>query len=395
MVISHDTDVFISLITPHKKGYNNYMNLHDKIFVAGHLGLVGSNILKRLQDMGFTNLLVRTHKDLDLTVQADVNEFFLSEKPCYVILAAGKVGGILANNTYPADFIYKNIMIQANVIEASFKSDVKKLLFLGSTCIYPKQVPQPMSETALLTNTLEPTNEPYALAKIAGIKLCESYNRQYGTDYRSVMPTNLYGENDNFHLENSHVIPAIMRKFHLAKCIETNNWDLLREDLRNTPIAGVSFSSSENLILKALNDNGISVKRTGSSQHLEVSVSIWGTGQVRREFLHVDDMVSGSIFLLTLDKESYKSNTRPMLSHVNIGTGKDITIKDLAETLKDICKFKGTICFDHTKPDGPKQKLTDVSRINEMGWSYKILLKDGLRQTYNNYTKKLSSRRSV
>ncbi|MAZ25435.1 MAG: GDP-fucose synthetase [Porticoccaceae bacterium] len=371
------------------------MNLHDKIFVAGHLGLVGSNILKRLQDMGFTNLLVRTHKDLDLTVQADVNEFFLSEKPCYVILAAGKVGGILANNTYPADFIYKNIMIQANVIEASFKSDVKKLLFLGSTCIYPKQVPQPMSETALLTNTLEPTNEPYALAKIAGIKLCESYNRQYGTDYRSVMPTNLYGENDNFHLENSHVIPAIMRKFHLAKCIETNNWDLLREDLRNTPIAGVSFSSSENLILKALNDNGISVKRTGSSQHLEVSVSIWGTGQVRREFLHVDDMVSGSIFLLTLDKESYKSNTRPMLSHVNIGTGKDITIKDLAETLKDICKFKGTICFDHTKPDGPKQKLTDVSRINEMGWSYKILLKDGLRQTYNNYTKKLSSRRSV
>jgi GDP-L-fucose synthase len=313
------------------------MSLNDKIYIAGHRGLVGSAIVRQLESRGFTNLLMRTHKELDLTNQAQVQSFFQQEKPDYVILAAAKVGGIHANNTYPADFIYQNMMIEANVINSAYESKVKRLLFLGSTCIYPKAVEQPMREDALLTDVLEPTNEPYALAKIAGIKLCESYNRQHGTDFRSVMPTNLYGINDNFHPENSHVIPALMQRFHQAK---------------------------------VNNDN---------------EVVVWGTGNAMREFLYVDDMAQASLFVLELDEQTYKDNTQPMLSHINVGTGKDITIREMAETMKEVVGFEGKLTFDTTKPDGAPRKLIDVSRLSNMGWNYSVNLKDGLSKTYKWY----------
>jgi len=310
------------------------MDLKDKIYIAGHRGLVGSAIVRQLESRGFTNLLMRTHKELDLTNQAAVQAFFKQEKPDYVILAAAKVGGIHANNTYPADFIYQNMMIEANVINSAYESKVKRLLFLGSTCIYPKAVEQPMREDALLTGVLESTNEPYALAKIAGIKLCESYNRQYGTDFRSVMPTNLYGINDNFHPENSHVIPALMRRFHEAKI---NN---------------------------------------------DTEVVVWGTGNAMREFLYVDDMAQASLFVLELDEETYKANTQPMLSHINVGTGKDIAIREMAEVMKKVVGYTGGITFDITKPDGTPRKLIDVTRLESMGWNYAIDLKEGLSETY-------------
>lgn len=315
------------------------MNLKDKIYIAGHRGLVGSAIVRQLKNRGFTNLLMRTHKELDLTNQAQVQTFFKQEKPDYVILAAGKVGGIHANNTYPADFIYKNIMIEANVVNSAYENKVKRLLFLGSTCIYPKAVEQPMREDALLTGVLEPTNEPYALAKIAGIKLCESYNRQHGTDFRSVMPTNLYGINDNFHPENSHVIPALMRRFHEAK---VNN---------------------------------------------DAEVVVWGTGKAMREFLYVDDMAEASLFVLELDEKTYQVNTKPMLSHINVGTGKDVTICKMAETMKEVIGFKGKLTFDTTMSDGTPRKLIDVSRLSNMGWEYSVDLKDGLSKTYKWYLK--------
>ena len=282
---------------------------------------------------------MRTHKELDLTNQAAVQAFFTQEKPDYVILAAGKVGGIHANNTYPADFIYQNIMIEANIINSAYEHKVRRLLFLGSTCIYPRAVEQPMREDAILTNVLEPTNEPYALSKIAGIKLCESYNRQHDTDFRSVMPTNLYGINDNFHPENSHVIPALMRRFHEAKI---NN---------------------------------------------DKEVSVWGTGNAMREFLYVDDMAQASLFVLELDEETYKANTQPMLSHINVGTGKDVTIREMAETMKEVVGFKGNLTFDTTKPDGSPRKLIDVSRLSNMGWKYSIDLEEGLKKTYKWYLK--------
>jgi GDP-L-fucose synthase len=313
------------------------MNLNDKIYIAGHRGLVGSAIVRQLEERGFTNLLMRMHKELDLTNQAQVQDFFKKEQPDYVILAAAKVGGIHANNTYPADFIYQNMMIEANVISSAYENKAKRLLFLGSTCIYPKTVEQPMREDALLTGVLEPTNEPYALAKIAGIKLCESYNRQHGTDFRSVMPTNLYGINDNFHPENSHVIPALMRRFHEAK---VNN---------------------------------------------DAEVVVWGTGNVMREFLYVDDMAAASLFVLKLDEETYQANTKSMLSHINVGTGKDITIREMAETMKKVVGFKGELSFDTTKPDGAPRKLIDVSRLSNMGWRYGVDLKDGLIETYDWY----------
>ena len=313
------------------------MNRSDKIYIAGHKGLVGSAIVRNLEAQGFTNLLMRTHQELDLTDQIQVNDFFKKEKPNFVILAAGKVGGIHANNTYPAEFIYQNIMIEANVIHSAYKSQVNRLLFLGSTCIYPKAVKQPMREDALLTNVLEPTNEPYALAKIAGIKLCESYNRQYGTDFRSVMPTNLYGIHDNFHPDNSHVIPGLLRKFHEAK-------------VNNTP-----------------------------------QVLVWGTGKVMREFLYVDDMAQASLFVFNLDKNIYQANIKPMLSHINIGTGEDVTIRELAETIKDVVGYKGKVLFDSTKLDGIPRKLTDVSLLSCMGWKYTTDLKTGLERTYNWY----------
>ena len=313
------------------------MNINDKIYIAGHRGLVGSAIVRQLESRGFTNLLMRTHKELNLTNQAQVQNFFTQENPDYVILAAAKVGGIHANNTYPADFIYRNMMIEANVINSAYENKVKRLLFLGSSCIYPKAVEQPMSEEALLTNVLEPTNEPYALAKIEGIKLCESYNRQYGTDFRSVMPTNLYGINDNFHPENSHVIPALMQRFHQAKV-----------------------------------DN-------------DSEVVVWGTGNAMREFLYVDDMAQASLFVLELDEQTYKANTQPMLSHINIGTGKDTTIREMAKTIKWVVGYEGKLTFDVTKPDGAPRKLIDVTRLKKMGWEYSVDLKDGLNETYKWY----------
>ena len=316
------------------------MEINDKIYIAGHWGLVGSAIVRQLEARGFTNLILRTHKELDLANQVQVQAFFKQEMPDYVILAAAKVGGIHANNTYPADFIYQNIMIEANVINSAYENKVKRLLFFGSTCIYPKAVEQPMREDALLTGVLEPTNEPYALAKIAGIKLCESYNRQYGTDFRSVMPTNLYGINDNFHLENSHVIPALMRRFHEAKV------------------------------------------------NKDAEVVVWGTGNAMREFLYVDDMAAASLFVLELDEETYQANTKPMLSHINVGTGVDITIREMAETMKEVVGYKGKIVFDTTKPDGTSRKLIDVTRLKNAGWRYSVNLKNGLKKTYEWYLKK-------
>tara|TARA_B100000674_G_scaffold288543_1_gene239074 strand:- start:8179 stop:9138 length:960 start_codon:yes stop_codon:yes gene_type:complete len=315
------------------------VNLSDKIYIAGHSGLVGSAIERLLKKRGFKNLLIRSHKELDLTNQRQVNDFFKKEKPNYVILAAAKVGGIHANNTYPADFIYENIMIEANVINSAYQNNVERLLFLGSTCIYPKSVKQPMEEKALLTNVPEPTNEPYALAKIAGIKLCESYNRQHDTDFRSVMPTNLYGINDNFHPENSHVIPGLMRRFHEAKI---NNYK---------------------------------------------DVKVWGSGNAMREFLYVDDMAEASLFVLELEKKVYQENTEPMLSHINVGTGKDITIRELAEIMKEVVGFNGELFFDTSRPDGTSRKLIDVSRLSKMGWNYRTNLREGLAETYKWFLK--------
>jgi GDP-L-fucose synthase len=320
------------------------MNKNAKIFVAGHKGLVGSAIIRELEQKKFTNLLTVSHKELDLTSQSMVQAFFEKEKPDYVIIAAAKVGGIYANNTYPADFIYENIMIESNIIHSSFQNNVKQLLFLGSSCIYPKLAEQPIKEEALLTGKLEQTNEPYALAKILGIKMCESYNRQYGTDFRSLMPTNLYGINDNFHAENSHVIPALMHRFHLAK---VNNDD---------------------------------------------QVSVWGSGNVKREFLHVEDMASASLFVFLLSKEVYQLNTSPMLSHINVGTGLDISICKLAEIMKKVVGFSGEIKFDISKPDGPPRKVVDTTKLRDLGWSYNIDLELGLRGTYNWYLKRLKTR---
>ncbi|HDO1318965.1 TPA: GDP-L-fucose synthase [Aeromonas veronii] len=305
-----------------------------KVFVAGHRGMVGSAIYRQLSQREEVELVVRTRTELDLTSQQAVTEFFASEQIDQVYLAAAKVGGIYANNSYPAEFIYENLMMECNIIHAAHLAGVQKLLFLGSSCIYPKLAAQPMTESALLTGTLEATNEPYAIAKIAGIKLCESYNRQYGRDYRSVMPTNLYGENDNFHPENSHVIPALMRRFHEAK---------LRGDKE---------------------------------------VVVWGSGTPMREFLHVDDMAAASIHVMELANEVYQVNTQPMLSHINVGTGVDCTIRELAETMARVVGFAGEVVFDATKPDGTPRKLMDVSRLANLGWHYTHSLELGLTLTY-------------
>lgn len=308
-----------------------------KIYVAGHRGMVGSAIIRELEKQGHTNVVVRTHAELELTNQLQVRDFFQAERPDQVYLAAAKVGGIHANNTYPAEFIYENLMLQANVIHEAFKVGVKKLLFLGSSCIYPKAVRQPMREDALLSGTLESTNEPYAVAKIAGIKLCESYNRQYGVDYRCVMPTNLYGVGDNYHPEDSHVIPALIRRFHEAK-------------MNKLP-----------------------------------KVVIWGSGSPLREFLYVDDMAAASIHVMNLDKNIYDKQTEPMLSHINVGFGSDVTIKDLAATISEVVDYQGNIDFDPTKPDGTVRKLMDSSRLNALGWKAQVNLKDGLFLAYQDY----------
>ena len=310
------------------------MKSSDKIYIAGHSGLVGSSLVRKLKSKNFNNLLTISHSELDLTNQSKVGDFFKKERPDYVIIAAAKVGGIAANNNFPADFIYDNIMIQTNIINASFKFNVKRLLFLGSTCIYPKLTEQPIKESALLTGLLEETNEPYAIAKISGIKLCESYNRQHNTDFRSLMPTNLYGENDNFHPENSHVIPALIRRFHEAKI---NNSD---------------------------------------------EVIIWGDGTPMREFLYVDDLADASIFVLSLSKEKYFSNVSPSLTHINVGTSIDISILELSKTLKSIIGFNGKIVFDPSRPNGTPRKVVDTSRLSKMGWNHKINLYEGLEKTY-------------
>lgn len=318
-----------------------------KIYVAGHLGMVGSAIVRVLEARGGVSIITRTHAELDLTDQAAVRAFFEVEKPDQVYLAAAKVGGIYANNTYPADFIYRNLMIEANVIDAAFRNGVKELLFLGSSCIYPKLVPQPMREDALLTGALEPTNEPYAIAKIAGIKLCESYNRQYGAshgvDYRSVMPTNLYGPGDNYHPENSHVIPALIRRFHDAV-------------VTHAP-----------------------------------TVSVWGSGSPRREFLYVDDMASACVHVMNLGKQAYDAHTQPMLSHINVGSGSDVTIRELAELVAAVVGYRGQIVFDASKPDGTPRKLMDSSRLSVLGWQAKIGLEAGLANAFLDFEKRLIS----
>jgi GDP-L-fucose synthase len=325
------------------------MNQPPKIYVAGHRGMVGSAIVRQLQGQGHLaeRIVTRTHAELDLTNQAAVRAFFAAEKPDQVYLAAAKVGGIHANNTYPAEFIYQNLMMEANIIDAAFRNGVQKLLFLGSSCIYPKLAPQPMREDVLLTGRLEPTNEPYAIAKIAGIKLCESYNRQYGQshglDYRSVMPTNLYGPGDNYHPENSHVIPALIHRFHEAK---------------------------------------------GSQSP---SVTIWGTGTPRREFLYVDDMAAASVHVMNLPKATYDQHTQPMLSHINVGCGEDITIREVAEVIGKTVGYQGEIIFDTTKPDGTHRKLMDSSRLNALGWKAQVRLETGLKAAYQDFLNKYAT----
>lgn len=306
----------------------------SKIYIAGHQGMVGSALLRTLKANGYKNLLSRTHSQLDLTQQAAVGEWLYRERPDYIILAAAKVGGIHANNTYPAEFIYQNLMIECNIVHQAYEAGIKGLLFLGSSCIYPKLAEQPMAEHCLLSGKLEATNEPYAIAKIAGIKLCESYNRQYQTDYRSVMPTNLYGPNDNFDLNNSHVIPAMIRKFHYAK---TQN---------------------------------------------RGSLKLWGTGEAKREFLHVDDMAAACLHVMQLSTEQYRSHTEPSLSHLNVGSGREISIKQLAELVKKTTAFTGEILWDHDKPDGAPRKLMDTEKLNQLGWRMQIPIEQGLKSTY-------------
>ena len=309
----------------------------ERIYVAGHRGMVGSAIARQLARRTDVQLLTRSHSELDLVSQAQVRGFFEVEHPDAVVLAAAKVGGIHANSTYPADFIYENMMMESNVIHEAWRAGVKKLLFLGSSCIYPRLAGQPMREDALLTGPLEPTNEPYAIAKIAGIKLCESYNRQYGTDYRSVMPTNLYGPGDNYHPQDSHVIPALIRRFHEAK-------------ESNAP-----------------------------------TVTIWGTGTPKREFLYVDDMAAASLHVMSLDRAAYDANTQPMLSHINVGTGEDISIRELAMLIRGIVGFRGELAFDPSKPDGTPRKLMDVSRLKSLGWSPRVRLEEGLALAYRDF----------
>lgn len=347
------------------------MNKNSKIYVAGHRGLVGSAIVKNLESKGYTNIITRTHKELDLINQKSVEEFFENEKPEYVILAAAKVGGIVANNTYRADFIYENLQIQNNVIHQSYVHKVKKLLFLGSTCIYPKEAPQPMSEDSLLTSPLEYTNEPYAIAKIAGIKMCESYNIQYGTNFISVMPTNLYGPNDNFDLEKSHVLPALIRKIHLAKLLNEEKYEEVIKDLN------VSTLDEAKEYLSKFGVN-------------ETSVEIWGTGEPRREFLYSEDMADACVFLLENRdfKDTYTPGAKEIRNtHINIGTGKDISIKDLATLIKDIVGFKGELYFNTEKPDGTMVKLTDPGKLHSLGWKHKVELEDGIKTMYKWYLK--------
>lgn len=351
------------------KGEFSIMEKDSKIYIAGHRGLVGSAIVKNLKSKGYSNFITRTHKELDLTNQAAVAAFFTEEQPEYVILAAAKVGGIVANNTYRADFIYENLMIQNNVIHQSYVHKVKKLLFLGSTCIYPKLTKQPMQEDALLTDTLEYTNEPYAIAKIAGIKMCESYNLQYATNFISVMPTNLYGPNDNFDLEKSHVLPALIRKIYLAKLLSESKYDQVVENLKVDTI-----EEAKNYLLSF----GVS----------EEAVEIWGSGKPKREFLWSEDMADASVYLLENRdfKDTYQQGDQEIRNtHINIGTGIDISIKELAEVIKKVVGFNGELVFNTDKPDGTMRKLTDVSKLHKLGWKHTIELEEGIQKMFDWY----------
>ncbi|MBS2210221.1 GDP-L-fucose synthase [Carboxylicivirga mesophila] len=365
------------------------MKYTDKIYIAGHKGLVGSALWKTLQNKGYTNLVGRTISELNLMDAVAVDQFFATEKPEYVILAAAKVGGIVANNTYRGQFIYENLMIQNNVIHSAHMHGVKKLLFLGSTCIYPKEAPQPMPENCLLTSPLEYTNEPYAIAKIAGIKMCESYNLQYGTNFISVMPTNLYGPNDNFDLEKSHVLPALVRKNHLGKCLQNNDWTALCADLDKNPIEGINGSHSEDEILNKLDKYGIRLI-SDNSGHSRVSIEIWGTGKPMREFLWSEEMAAACVYVMeNVDfKDTYDSTDKEVRNtHINIGTGKEISIKDLAETIKAKVGFEGDLVFNADKPDGTMRKLTDPTKIHELGWHHRIDIEEGIEKMYEWYKK--------
>lgn len=354
------------------------MNKDSKIYVAGHRGLVGSAIWNNLISKGYTNLIGATHQELDLLDGVSVKAFFDKEKPEYVILAAVRVGGIMANNTYRADFIYENLQIQQNVIGESFRHHVKKLLFLGSTCIYPREASQPMVEDCLLTSTLEYTNEPYAIAKIAGLKLCESFNLQHGTNYIAVMPTNLYGPNDNFHLENSHVMPAMIRKIFLSKCLMEEDWNALKKDLNTRPVEGVNGECGLDVILPVLGKYGIYSDR----------VELWGSGKPLREFLWSEEMADASVFVLEhVDfKDTYQEGEKEIRNcHINVGTGKEISIKQLSEVISSVMNYKGKIKFDTSKPDGTMRKLTDPSKLHALGWHHKIEVEDGVKYLFEWY----------
>ena len=380
--------------------HSSILSRHSSIFLAGHRGMVGSAIYRRLQAENFDRIITRSHDELDLVNQAEVRHFFENEKIDAIILAAAKVGGIRANDTYRAEFIFENIMIQANVIHAAYRSGVKRLLFLGSSCIYPKYAEQPMREEQLLTGSLESTNEPYAIAKIAGIKLCESYNFQYGTHYRSAMPTNLYGPNDNFDLENSHVLPAMIRKFHLAKLARNEDWESIRKD---QAVFGPIPADLQKGLKKSSSPEG-------SDSRLPPAVYLWGSGKPKREFLHVDDLASACLFLLNLGDDAYASacavplqqterapreghtgssnlglKDRGRVSHINVGSGKDIHIAELAQIVQQVVGYEGDVHWDTSMPDGTPRKLLDISRLTQLGWKPRISLLEGIKSTYEWY----------
>ena len=365
------------------------MHSDSRIYIAGHTGLVGSALYRKLEAEGYANLITRTHTELDLERQADVEGFFKKEKPEYVFLAAAKVGGIWANNTYPAEFIYNNLVIQTNVIHSAWKVGVNRLLFLGSSCIYPRECPQPMKEEHFLSGPLEVTNEPYAVAKIAGVEMCQSYNRQYGTDFLSVMPTNLYGPHDNFDLETSHVLAALIRKFHLAKLAAQGDWQAIKKDegLYGPIPEDVMASLISITKLHGYAENVSTVYRSPLTVHQpQPAVVLWGSGHPRREFLHVDDLADGCIFLMSQEEKNLRSLlTADRLPLLNIGWGKDISIAELSILIKETVGFDGDIVFDTTKPDGTPRKLLDVGRMAELGWKAKISLKEGIRQVYRWY----------
>jgi GDP-L-fucose synthase len=363
------------------------MEKNSKIYIAGHSGMVGSAITRNLTDKGYNNLVFSPYPPCDLTDQKIVAGFFEEEKPEYVVLAAAKVGGILSNNKYRAQFIYENLMIQNNIIHHSYLNGVKKLLFLGSSCIYPGECPQPIKEEYLLTGRLEYTNEPYAVAKIAGIRMCESYNIQYGTNFICLMPTNLYGPNDNYNLETSHVLPALIRKMHLGKCLENSHWNAIRKDLEKYPAEGINVSSSETEITDKLGAFGIVCHGNNSSDRSKVSLNLWGTGRPYREFMHVDDLAAACVYVLqNVDFIDLVSGGIPVINtHINIGTGNDLRIEDLAILISNIVGFKGQLIWDSSKPDGTFRKLLDVSKIHTLGWKAKISLEEGISRVYDRY----------